>query len=312
MVKRVFIASSTEALKYAEQVSKILGAQQGIEPVLWTDIFEPGILTFEAIEEMSRTVSGAVLLATPDDDSVIRGKAVKVPRANILIEFGYLTAILGRKNIAFCRYDGVELATDMNAFTYIPMGAYQGPSQAQVIDAEAAQKLIRWSQRLAKSSSTIDNFSVVHGYSGRWSVDLTFDVWRGIPITDADYANLEGSVELFLLREDRVGRGTLLGNLYVKKGDFYSHIILSALIKKVQVDADGVLEAVSTIHARQFEKKEGELPVSMSFRGPRDAEWRLQPDPTVESRLTGTFKIAVGARVSDAAEVLLSKESGNG
>jgi predicted nucleotide-binding protein len=110
-MKHIFIGSSTEASRHAEQIRDLLYQQQEVEPLLWIRLFQPGMLTFEAIERAAQKVVGAVLIASPDDYSVIRDKAVKVPRTNVMIEFGYFTAILGRRNITLCRYDGVELAT---------------------------------------------------------------------------------------------------------------------------------------------------------------------------------------------------------
>jgi len=49
---------------------------------------QPGYLTFEALEAMLLRCCGAVFVATPDDQSVIRGQRVSSPRANIMLEFG--------------------------------------------------------------------------------------------------------------------------------------------------------------------------------------------------------------------------------
>ncbi|QTF93777.1 nucleotide-binding protein [Halomonas sp. BM-2019] len=311
MKKRIFIGSSTEAIHYAEQIKDILGAQGEIIPLIWTDVFDPGTLTFEAIERMAKTISGAVLLATPDDESIIRRTTVRVPRSNVLIEFGYLAAILGRTNIALCRYNGVELATDLNAFTCIPMGDYQGVAGAQVVDAQAAKKLIKWSQKLTAVSPGVPNYAIVHGYSGRWSVKLKFDIWRNMQIESPAYVHLEGVIDLFLPRKGKNGHGSVIGDLYVNLKDHYIHINMSALVENVLADDDGTLSATSRVHSRQLLSKEGESEedetVLDSFRGPRDGKWFLYPNEAVDGQLNGTFTVSAGDLVSDRANALLTK-----
>jgi predicted nucleotide-binding protein len=83
-MKEIFIGSSSEALEHAKQVAADLAEVEGVKPLLWTECFKIGDLTFEAIENLARRVSGAVSLATPDDESIIRQQRVRTPRANVL------------------------------------------------------------------------------------------------------------------------------------------------------------------------------------------------------------------------------------
>src|SRR5688500_20140245 len=92
---------------------------------MWTDCFNVGDITFMAIENVARRVAGAVFLATPDDDSVIREARVRTPRANVLFEYGYLTAMLTRNRVALCRYGGAELPSDFAGLTYVRMSAFE-------------------------------------------------------------------------------------------------------------------------------------------------------------------------------------------
>lgn len=107
-----------------------------IAPLLWKKTFPLGALTFEAIECVAHKVVGAVFLATPDDWAVIRGKEVRIPRANVILEWSYLTAVLGRSRVIICEYDGVALPADVNSLTTCLMGRFS---------AEFATKRIPWS-----------------------------------------------------------------------------------------------------------------------------------------------------------------------
>src|SRR5947209_3910690 len=115
MQKKIFIGGAFEAHDQATKVAKLL--QSFASPLIWTKAFPVNDLTFASIENVSSTVDGAILLATPDDDSNIRGKKFKVPRANVLFEYGYLTASLGRSRVALCVYEGTELPSDFAGLT---------------------------------------------------------------------------------------------------------------------------------------------------------------------------------------------------
>src|ERR1044072_4346152 len=93
-MKEIFIGSSKEALEQATQVVAVLAEAPDVKPLLWTECFKLGDITFLGIENIARRVAGAVFLATPDDDSIIREQRVRIPRATVLFEYGYLTAML--------------------------------------------------------------------------------------------------------------------------------------------------------------------------------------------------------------------------
>ena len=103
--RRVFVGSSTKGLDKAQTICDALKDEQ-TEAVLWTREFPPGYVTIEGLERVLSDCSGAVFVATPDDEIAIDGKLVKVPRANVMLEFGLLAGRLGRHNIAICRYGG--------------------------------------------------------------------------------------------------------------------------------------------------------------------------------------------------------------
>jgi CAP12/Pycsar effector protein, TIR domain len=308
-MRRIFIGSSSEALGYARQIADILAAQQNVKPILWTEIFDPGTLTFEAIERVSRQAAGAVLLATPDDDSVIRDVAVKVPRTNVMIEFGYLTAILGRRRIALCKYHGVELATDLNAFTYVPMGDYQGVQGSQHISASAVEKIIRWAQSLPDLAESVPQTAIHHGYSGRWKVKNKLTRWRFNTISAPSYVDFDGFLDLVLPSQRSNGSGCVYGDLNGHIGECFARISFGAQVENAFCDDAGGLNFVSRIHSRQIVLLEGEPPFKEGFgnrfRGPNHAVWALKP--SAPAQLRGTFKVVAGDQVSDEAECMLDK-----
>lgn len=67
LLKEIFIGGSKEGLEQAMQVAAILSEVDGVQPLLWTDCFKLGDITFMGIEDVARRVAGAAFLATPDD-----------------------------------------------------------------------------------------------------------------------------------------------------------------------------------------------------------------------------------------------------
>ena len=90
MQREIFIGSSSEGLQEAQRVASILSADPEVVPVSWTEVFQPGYLAFEALETVLRRCCGAVFVAGPDDQSTIRGRTVRLPRANIMNRHGLI------------------------------------------------------------------------------------------------------------------------------------------------------------------------------------------------------------------------------
>lgn len=310
-MRKVFVGSSSEALGYARQVCDLLATQPNIVPILWTEIFAPGSLTFEAIEKVARETVGVVLLATPDDNSLIREKTVKVPRTNVMIEFGFLTAALGRSRIALCKCAGVELPTDLSGFTYIPMGEYQGPKGNPVISPSTVAQIVQWAQCLPNLPAAVPLTSIMHGYSGRWKIKNRFTRWRSFNVVPPNYVDFEGLLDLSLGRHGSNGNGFVHGNIYASVNNCYAHISFGARVENVFCDAQGILRFVSKMHSRQVIAVEGAPPFqdgfSDAFRGPQHGVWELSPISSEGAQLKGSFVVSAGAQPRDEAECVVEK-----
>ena len=155
MKKRIFIGSSTESLAQATQVADLI-SKVGVEPLLWTAAFEVGEITLVDIEKLvndkDKRISGAILLATPDDPTTIRGEDVRVTRANVVFEYGYLIAALTRYKVALCLYTDAELPhklpSDLQGLTYVDMGAFDRDNPNKPLDDEAQKRLCDWVSKL--------------------------------------------------------------------------------------------------------------------------------------------------------------------
>jgi predicted nucleotide-binding protein len=190
--RRLFVGSSNEALDKAHHICALLSAVDDVESHLWTEIFEPGFLTFEALEVMLHQCCAAVFIASADDEMRIRDKLVKVPRANILLEFGLVAGRLGRHSVAVCQYGGAELPSDLAGLTVIRMDPTDEEPDADLFRQHAEQRLKIWSSRLLATADGISRTETVHGYSGRWDFDLTLQKWRDLRVASPGYAHVKG------------------------------------------------------------------------------------------------------------------------
>ena len=307
MVRQVFIGSSKEALTHARAVERVLREVSGIEPILWTDSFTVGGITFLTIEEIVDKIVGAVFLATPDDDSVIREIPVKVPRANVLFEYGYITARLARHRVALCRYDGVELPSDFAGLTHIPMGKY---SASDDLCGSAVTSLRGWASSLGELQPGIPAVLQVHGYSGVWRGETTFETWRGIKIEKPDYAQARTRMVLHLPMNGCGSTGCVFGTLQVQVGQCYAEFQLNDEIVDARILRNGSLHLTLVMQSRQRTMLEGDPPQKDGFepvlRGAREFDLLLHctENPAV---MAGDWVTRLGAGLHTKGRTTLTR-----
>jgi Predicted nucleotide-binding protein containing TIR-like domain len=277
MQREVFIGSSTEGLEEANHVFKILSANPDLKCVPWKEVFQPGFLTFEALEAVLLRCCGAVFVAGPDDQTTIRGRAVNSPRANIMLEFGLMAGRMGRHNIALWQYGTVELPSDLKGLTVISSDPSSPIDDPNVGGGQAEQKLKIWSSRLSASANGIPRTEVVHGYSGRWDFDVNLQTWRDLPIVAPDYVSVKGHVNLIMPADGQTGWGLAHGRLYFRllvgearayQGEYHTaHEIKTALCRR-----DGTLELITEAFAIQ-------RVTSVCSPPPQLADLEFSPEP---------------------------------
>jgi hypothetical protein len=302
VVKEIFVGSSSEALAQVGQVADALAEVPGVKPLPWTECFKLGDITFLGIENVARRVAGAVFLATPDDDSVIRAQKVRTPRANVLFEYGYLSAMLTRRRVALCRYDGAELPSDFAGVTYVPMGAFAptGP-----LDHQARARLKSWASELPAAQAGFSPTALMHGYSGCWQVETSYQMFRRMKIESPDYVLLGGKMILQLPPEGRGGAGSFYGNLQMQVGACFAEFEVAERVVDAEVLPDGSMKVRNTVHTRRRVRMEGEPPqrdgFEPDFRGAREIEVVLTGAPDEPGVLRAHFTSEVGGDVYSRA-----------
>lgn len=301
-MKEIFVGSSKEGLEQATQVVAVLSQIPGVRPVLWTDCFKLGDITFLTIENIARRVAGAVFLATPDDDSVIRDQRVRTPRANVLFEYGYLSAMLTRSRVALCRFATAELPSDFAGVTYVPMGNFE-PSRP--LDPQAIVNLRSWASELPAVQVGVSPTIQMHGYSGTWKGETVYEVYRRLPLKSPDYAIINGTMMLQIPPDGAGGTGYLAGTLQIQVGACYAEFEMCDRVADAKVLADGSLKLRNTIQTRQLIKLEGVPPqrdgFEPEFRGARVIDLVIQGPADEPGVLRGRFSSEVGGNIYSRA-----------
>lgn len=296
-MRTVFIGSSSEALPQARRVAETLKGIDGLETLLWNqlDVFQPGALTFEAIEDVSEQIAGAILLATPDDPARIRASDVMVPRANVMLEWGFFAGRGDRRNIALLRYDGVTLPTDLSSLTYIPMGPF-AIAQAELappLSTELSETLITWASRLPRRALGLATAEKLHPYSGRWTIILSFERWRKLDIVRPNEVRVHAQMYLWIPQSGHGGNGVIFGRLTVELDGAYREFKVVDEIESVAVDSNGDI----SFRSRTFSRERIDLATDdrsgdglrQTLMGVAEYDWTLAPTTTART-FSGVYR----------------------
>jgi hypothetical protein len=281
----IFVGSSSESLPLAKQVTSVLSRVAHVHCVDWPTIFHPGSVTFEALEGMLLRCCGAVFVASADDHNVIRGHDVRSPRANVMLEFGLVAGRMGRENIAICQFGDVALPSDLNGMTVIPMDAPVEAGDDAGFRKSAEQKLRLWASRLLATADRIPRTEVVHGYTGRWELNVQLHMWRDLVVKKPGYVYIKGKLDLLMPSSGQTGRGLAHGHLRFLlpdgesnyEGEYLTaHEITGAFCEK-----DGSLQFSTEAFAVQRMRATGQPPPQLANMDvspePWTARWRLSP-----------------------------------
>lgn len=102
---------------------EILLRRWGLEPVILRDKANRGMTVIEKVEA-NTDVGYAIVLLTPDDfGGVDKEHLSSRARQNVIFEWGYLVAKLGRDRVACLCKEGIELPSDLHGIVRIDVGS---------------------------------------------------------------------------------------------------------------------------------------------------------------------------------------------
>jgi hypothetical protein len=313
MKRNVFVGSSAEAVDKAQQICDLLCRQPNLGALLWTEVFRPGYLTFEALESMLLECCAAVFVATPDDLTSIRGNQVRVPRANIMLEFGLVAGRMGLHNIALCQYGDATLPSDLRGLTTIVMDPPSDCADVRAFKKQAARSLALWSSRLVATADQVARTEIVHGYTGRWDFSVDLTTWRDFVVPKPGYVCVKGCLDLVLPAGRGTGHGLAHGALYFHLPSVDGHsryegeYLTAHGISNAVCLQDGSLEMITEAFALQLVRAQGKAPPELSDVAtqpePWSARWLLTPGPEPrtlrgEVRTEGAIKSVGSATIT--------------
>jgi predicted nucleotide-binding protein len=163
-LSRVFIGSSTEGLKVANTLRKLLKEEVAAEVWNQGTVFGLGTATLEALEQAVLKYDFGIFVFTPDDQIHTRGELKPVARDNVIFELGLFIGKLTRHRafIVHPSKKAIELPSDLLGITT----AVYNPNN---VDLTAALKLACKQIRNAiqqANASTAENWGerVRHAY----------------------------------------------------------------------------------------------------------------------------------------------------
>lgn len=119
--KRLFIGSSSEELKLAENAKSIL--EKDFEVTIWNEnvwdksIFKINQNFLADLLKATLQFDFGILIGTGDDNVIFRGTEVLQPRDNVLFELGLFTGRLGTSKCAFLIDKEIKLLSDFGGLS---------------------------------------------------------------------------------------------------------------------------------------------------------------------------------------------------
>jgi hypothetical protein len=114
---RVFIASSTEGLKYAKALQESLEDDKVADCTIWTqDVFRSSTYPIPNIVNAAKESDYGIFIFSPDDVTLLRDEKHKTVRDNVILELGVFIGALGREHCFIVSPDDVvdfRIPTDL-------------------------------------------------------------------------------------------------------------------------------------------------------------------------------------------------------
>ena len=285
---RIFIGSSSEAIDLARHAETIISGA-GMTATRWDGAaFAPGRTLLEQIEDLPFDYDGAVLIATPDLVGKRGSRIHRGPVANVIFEYGYLSARLARGRVIICRFQNAELPSDAAGVKVLDARKVEGPTGS--IPHTMVLQLRDWLSRLPQLADSTPATVQLHGYSGRWRVRNSFDVWHSIPLDALDTVYFDGSMMLSIHVSGKSGMGIMYGETYISIGTYRATIQVVNEIREAVVTQQGVLKLTLEVVRRDFRNETGEPPPVPFRQAMQGSEFNvdLAPVPGEPKLLRGT------------------------
>jgi hypothetical protein len=150
----IFVGSSSEGERHARLVVKALMDDTDLRRLKlhpwWRDsVFRPGDTFIETIEREADEATAAIFVFSPDDEATVRDTPQKVPRDNVVFEYGVFLNSVGRRRVAIVRIDDAKLPSDLLNVKTVDL---RGHDDDGTFCDDARAKLEGWARTLSQGA----------------------------------------------------------------------------------------------------------------------------------------------------------------
>lgn len=186
---------------------------------------------------------------------------------------------------------------------------YRTPEEREVeyctpgLPIQLVRELELWLEGLPSLAERIPPVVQLHGYSGTWSIETRFEIYRGMQITPPDEVYWFGFTSLFIPPSGRSGKGIMYGSDHVKRAGYRSQHDVVNEVRDATVDQQGVLTLRVLILRRQLVHEEGSL-TDERLRGDlpaKEFDIHLKPAAGQPRELRGVHQYTRGTEAYQAA-----------
>ena len=110
---RIFVGSSGKCADAGVIDEIASGLEDVAAPVKWTDLFKTNDITIEALVEEAQRADFGLFVFAKDDSGESKGKPMRFPRDNVVMEAGMFIAALGRKRVFILVEKGAKVPSDL-------------------------------------------------------------------------------------------------------------------------------------------------------------------------------------------------------
>ena len=141
---KIFVGSSSGAKSQAKKFIEGC-AHKNVKYYPWWEQFTAGETLLETLDKIRKNIDAAVLLLTPELSSqTSKGTEFVLPNQNVLFEFGYFYAALGKANVAIAKYGSIALPSDLGGYIHINGSKFYKPGACNAVANKTRVEFDRW------------------------------------------------------------------------------------------------------------------------------------------------------------------------
>src|SRR5262245_31195825 len=119
------------------------------------------------------------------------------------------------------------------------------------LEPDSIARLKSWASELPNVHVGISPTCQLHGYSGSWQTETTYQMWRRMTFESPNYAVVTGRMLLHIPTNGEGGVGSFYGNMQVQIGDCYAEFVMSERVVNAKVSSEGSMRLRNTMESRQ-------------------------------------------------------------